>query len=319
MQKKSTMRVHAKNIDVLNTGLLLLSFAASLFLPFQLFLFSYAVLGPLHYLTEILWLKDRSFFTKRKNDWVIFTLGTVFVLLVSAYTSALALFSLFFLALVMTLTERLDVRVGAMILLPILFGFFAADPVITLFSVFVPTLIHVFLFTALFMLFGALKSKSPIGKVNVGLLLLLAVVIFVMPSLPTIEISESVRASYELSFILLHEALYTFFGIEGYSVVNVFSSELGISVMQFIAFSYTYHYINWFSKTGVIGWGKSVEPYLKWVIGIWVFSVALYLVSYQLGILALLFLSLLHVVLEFPLNHQSIIGIGKHVWYKVNA
>src|SRR4051812_35381772 len=60
----------ATTIDVLNIGLMLLALAIAAAVPFQLFLLSYAVLGPLHYLTEISWLHDRRFFTTRRLDWL---------------------------------------------------------------------------------------------------------------------------------------------------------------------------------------------------------------------------------------------------------
>src|ERR1043165_8502495 len=41
---------------------MIFSCVAAFVLPFELFLFSYAVLGPLHYLTEISWLHDRKYF-----------------------------------------------------------------------------------------------------------------------------------------------------------------------------------------------------------------------------------------------------------------
>ena len=39
------------------------------FMPFETFLFAYAFLGPLHYLTEISWLHDRQYFSKGKYDF----------------------------------------------------------------------------------------------------------------------------------------------------------------------------------------------------------------------------------------------------------
>ena len=42
-----------KKIDLLNIGLIALSLIIAIMLPFRLFSFSYAILGPLHYLTEI--------------------------------------------------------------------------------------------------------------------------------------------------------------------------------------------------------------------------------------------------------------------------
>jgi hypothetical protein len=51
-----------KQLDILNIGLMALSCMAAFLVPFELFLFSYAVLGPLHYLTEIGWLHKRNYF-----------------------------------------------------------------------------------------------------------------------------------------------------------------------------------------------------------------------------------------------------------------
>ena len=50
------MRLTTQQIDWLNIGFMVASAAAAYALPFEVFLFAYAVLGPLHYLTEISWL-----------------------------------------------------------------------------------------------------------------------------------------------------------------------------------------------------------------------------------------------------------------------
>ena len=47
-------------LNHLNSGLMLLSVAVAAVLPFELFLFAYAILGPAHYLTQISWLHDRN-------------------------------------------------------------------------------------------------------------------------------------------------------------------------------------------------------------------------------------------------------------------
>src|SRR5262245_66639062 len=71
-------RMSPRAVDQLNVGLMLGSLAAAFALPFELFLFAYAVLGPLHYLTEIAWLGEREFFMRRPGDkWV---LGAIAVL-----------------------------------------------------------------------------------------------------------------------------------------------------------------------------------------------------------------------------------------------
>src|SRR5215467_9024638 len=59
-------------VNYLNIGLMLASCSIALYIPFELFLFAYAVLGPAHYLTEISWLEKRGFFTKGKYDfWLL--------------------------------------------------------------------------------------------------------------------------------------------------------------------------------------------------------------------------------------------------------
>ena len=76
--------------------------------------------------------------------------------------------------------------------------------------------------------------------------------------------------------------------------------------MSFIAFAYTYHYLNWFSKTSIIQWHKINTKKLIVLIIIWIFSVVLYYINYKLGFIVLLTLSFLHVFIEFPLNIISI-------------
>ena len=56
--------MNAKKIDILNVALVIMSLFIAIKLPFELFLFSYAFLGPLHYLTEINWLHKKKYFEK---------------------------------------------------------------------------------------------------------------------------------------------------------------------------------------------------------------------------------------------------------------
>src|SRR5207237_1302776 len=56
--------------NYINIGLMIVSCMISFFVPFELFLFSYGVLGPLHYLTEIGWLHKKNYFTRGKYDFV---------------------------------------------------------------------------------------------------------------------------------------------------------------------------------------------------------------------------------------------------------
>ena len=81
------MRLTTAQINYLNGGLMFLSCLLAYFFPFELFLFSYAVLGPLHYLTEISWLHDRNYFIEAKRvrrarrAWLILVMITLAVML----------------------------------------------------------------------------------------------------------------------------------------------------------------------------------------------------------------------------------------------
>ncbi|MHC4852364.1 MAG: hypothetical protein ACYTF5_10115, partial [Planctomycetota bacterium] len=70
-------------VNHLNIGLMVASMAAAFVLPFEVFLISYAVLGPLHYLTELSWLHDRGYFAIHKSECV----GLVLIALLSVFAS----------------------------------------------------------------------------------------------------------------------------------------------------------------------------------------------------------------------------------------
>ena len=93
----------------------------------------------------------------------------------------------------------------------------------------------------------------------------------------------------------------------------MFITNSGFVIMRFVAFAYTYHYLNWFSKTSVIKWHLVPKKTLIATILIWLGSVGVYLYDYNLGIRTLFFLSFLHVFLEFPLNFTTFNGIGKEL------
>ncbi|MEM8681730.1 MAG: hypothetical protein AAGF97_20465, partial [Planctomycetota bacterium] len=127
------------------------------------------------------------------------------------------------------------------------------------------------------------------------------------------NVSEYVKDSY-LPFAGINMALYELFGYE--SIVSrqaFFKSPINIAITQFIAWAYTYHYLNWFSKTSIIGWHKVPKVRMAIVAVIWIASLALYAREYQLGLKWLFLLSFAHVLLEFPLNHRSFIGIGQEM------
>src|SRR5438046_2680884 len=85
------MPLTTAQLNYLNIALMACSTAAAFVFPFELFLLSYAVLGPLHYLTEISWLHDRKYFTESKDrkrkksqrGWLILVALTLVILITS--------------------------------------------------------------------------------------------------------------------------------------------------------------------------------------------------------------------------------------------
>jgi hypothetical protein len=242
----------------------------------------------------------------------------------------------------------------------------------------VPTLIHVYVFTGLFMLFGALKSRSKTGLLSVAAFLIIPIyLVYGLPVTPKknyisdygkeayyadgdgfFSTNVSIMRQFELSknmsnsdyinylikdsvekekaLIIFKDSLNKDFIIQnpdhpmymmsvpladskpGSPKENwwslVFFSSAGIMLMRFIAFAYMYHYLNWFSKTEVIRWHKVPKIRFVAVLLLWLTACALYAYNYSLGLSFLFFLSFTHVLLEFPLNMVSIVGIGKETY-----
>lgn len=310
-------------VNYINIGLMLVSAVLAFILPFELFLFSYAVLGPLHYLTEIGWLHKKNYFTKGKYDFLFLGLLCVLVFyysFISTKHSDMAVPNIILFGVIISLIFvfiKDNLYRVALILLAII-GIAMAktgESYFIWFGVFLPTIIHVFIFTWAFMLFGVLKNKSLSGYLSIIALVLIGLSFFVIKA-PALhyKVSEYVGKSYDL-FSLLNVYLVDFFGLTKgtNNMQTVYETNAGFIVMRFIAFAYTYHYLNWFSKTSVIQWHKVPKKVLFITIALWLLSVALYLYDYNFGLKALYFLSFLHVFLEFPLNVTSFRGILQSV------
>lgn len=311
-------------IDVLNILLLFVSLFLALLLPFELFLFSYAVLGPLHYLTEINWLHKKNYFVKdKKYIWILlaFTVAITFVSLFrylkleSSFSYYLNYYSkvllnvliisslLFSIGLVFFKDfKRIILALLSAFIVGLLFLKFIPLSFVIV-GVFLPTLIHVYLFTMVFMAFGTLKNRSIYGIIAIIILAIVPIFIFYNPFLSSYEISQSVKSTFlETRFKNVIVSINQILNDSSFLDFD-FNSAIIIKIQTFIAFAYTYHYLNWFSKTSLIGWNKNLSRnYIVLIFALWFASIALYLYSYRLGVLALFFLSMFHVIVEFPLN-----------------
>ncbi len=396
-------------INYINIGLMLITAALAFIMPFETFLFAYAFLGPLHYLTEISWLHDRQYFSKGKYDFLVLLIIGI-LLSIAAFASdfgydweiykqfvelnlfdKLLVFALFA-SVLFALVKNLIIKV---ITIAFLYVFVAgwlspekatqndSNTLVFALTSLVPTLIHVYVFTGLFMLYGALKSRSKSGIWQIiGFIIIPIILVFTIPvnpqgnnltgygenayyakgngffmtnvsimnhfkwidekymtnrqyldsfvlkessGFPMLEkkrIKDSLASKLSAAYLVenqdnefyqkpipLRYALPT--NSKDYFWNSVFFSTIGIMLMRFIAFAYLYHYLNWFSKTEVIRWHKVPKVRFIGVVVIWLASCGFYLYDYSLGLSVLFFLSFTHVLLEFPLNIVSIVGIGK--------
>ena len=330
-------------VDIANFFLIWLTLALALAWPFQLFLFSYIVIGPLHYLTEINWLEKQNYFLRQGDSRVFVWSMVVLVLLLTigavapdmgnwrwtksvhasiynspgnplkeilTWTWSLMLVA-FVTAAAWLFTENWIVRAGVIVFCLLCSFFFYTMPVAaTLFGVLLPTIGHVFFFTILFMLYGTMKARSAWGYLNVISMFLVVAVIVLWPMTikPGILDGSVIEMTIASAFQYVNLAISRWLHLTNGGQVDLYSPAF-FKVQAFIAFAYTYHYLNWFSKTSIIKWHQVPGKKSVFSIVLWIASIALYKVDYRLGFAAISALSVLHIVLEFPLNFVSMRGI----------
>lgn len=251
-------------INYLNIGLMIISAIAAYILPFEVFLFAYAFLGPLHYLTEISWLHDRQYFAKGKFDFIPLLLIGILLSYAALANDfefhmdflmkyqemslgdiliCLALFS----SILFAFVKNLYVKIASILFLFIfIYKYFNSGRDTDNFAVFaitslVPTLIHVYLFTGLFMLYGALKSRSKSGLISVAVFAFIPILLMkFMPETQVMPITDYGKAAYyangdgffNTNAVILKEFGYDTTGeakMKNYTVVNIinsFSEEL---------------------------------------------------------------------------------------------
>lgn len=339
------LQLNSNQVNYLNIGLMLLSALLAFLFPFELFLLVYAVLGPLHYLTEISWLHDKNYYTRGKGE-VLFLIGAsvAVTFIYFGWVPSAPKGSMEFLTAWAFLGALLFVLVKGknllwLSLLPgalVAFLFCQAPALRVFFGMFLPTLVHVFLFTGLFILLGALRGKSFSGLASLGVFAALAACFFLVhPAHPDYQASDYVQNSYGTlmengsgtsPFIMMNYFIAKSLQFRGLAPVGfplgdavksinyfLYHNPAALALMSFVAFAYTYHYLNWFSKTSIIGWNR-IPCQRAWaLLGLWGLSLALYAYNYSLGLQWLFYLSFAHVLLEFPLNQLTLLGIGREL------
>lgn len=308
------------NIDILNIFLILLSGVFAYVIPFQTFLFVYAFLGPFHYLTEINWLQQRNYFLNHKNN-VSYLLIPILLIGCIVYIPSLSFlktsipFLIFFTFLVAifnsTHTQKLHKNWKFILLVCIGFitAYYFRKGFHTAFSIFLPSLIHVFIFTGIFIFSGFLKTRNKLSLLTFIVFIVTSFFLF-SDNMNSTFFMEDIQNKY-IPFEELNNAVFSIFNKEILASQDIYFSSFGIRIMQFIAFAYTYHYLNWFSKTSIIQWHKTSKTKISIILLIWVLSVLLYIYNYNTGLYWLYLLSLSHVILEFPLNITTVKNLIK--------
>jgi hypothetical protein len=314
-----------ESVERLNVVLMIVSCVAAFAAPFHLFLFAYAILGPLHYLTEISWLHDRDYFAPRKGArrWWLMLVGAAMLVLMYGYVSndllqrpvaptfEIGLTYLVFFAAPLLLWVRHPVNAVALLMVAAAgVALFSSARVYALLAYFIITIVHVLIFTAAFVLQGALRSRSRWGFLSLGVFAACIGAVFAIEAAPVLAASAAVRGVYSF-FEPLNVQLLALIGRRG---EGIYDSSGALAVMRLIAFAYTYHYLNWFSKTSIIRWHDVPRSRFVAIIAVWIAAVAIYAHDYALGLSLLYMLSLLHVLLEFPLNHKTFAGIATAIW-----
>ncbi len=303
---KTLMGVHAIDqtlrADKLNIFMMLLSCALAYILPFELALYSYAFLGPAHYLTQISWMHDRKYFAGSPMLFFPFLAMTMAIALnrfgyweYASHIYILVLITALSISIAVIHTRTFKLRLmltGFLILFFLSVGKYAPGPLYA-FLLLVPTVIHVYFFTGFFILKGALKSQNGWAILSLIVFIACGMIFFIAAPAAHVISPDYVKANIGFFATL----------VKNITDILSFSGKVNpLSALGFLSFAYTYHYLNWFTKVNVIRWNDIPRQRLVFIIALYLMSISLYLVNYQLGLSALFALSLLHVFLELPLN-----------------
>ncbi len=286
-------------LDSAHLALMLLALLLSYILPFELVLFSYAVLGPAHYLTEISWLHERSYFLPHRLFALALLIITIFMVLLRGNHGANSFLLVLTLSLCVSLAFSKDWQSRAIIAcvgLCLALILASYGPAAFVVAILVPSLVHVSLFTFVFILVGYLNSRSRFQMALAIVYVLSIALILIYPPLPN-ELREFAKLTPRY-FGGFSEALGDLIGTKDF--------PFDARVAGLLSFVYTYHYLNWFIKVRLINWHKVPTGRLATIALLSLAATGLYIFDYGLGLSLLFSLSLLHVVLEFPLNAVSL-------------
>ena len=299
-----------ERVNAINSVLVVVSFCVALLLPYQLLFFSYVFLGPAHYLTQISWLHDKQYFINSRKILLPLICATVIALLFEYRLTAPAIaFSLILSAYYVAQKQARNSLLLIFSAMTIAFALSMIPSAAFFFAVLLPTVVHTFIFTGSFLLVGYLKSNDKRAAITLTLFIGLGLSFFFIPHewLQSANHFDTLPGDY---FDNVADFLSDL-------TAPVRAIEYASNIFAFLSFVYTYHYLNWFSKTGLIRWHEVSKKRGAFMVALYFIAISIYLYDLELGFTALLSLSLLHVLLEFPLNIKTFGAIGKSLQQKL--
>jgi hypothetical protein len=307
-------------IGVINLLLIAFSFLISFLYPISTFILAYAILGPLHYLTQLNWLSKKEFFSKNGLlKYAILILSGMATLIYLAefksvvnidwYLGRTFIASIVIIAVLVTIIglSKSDLKKKVIFLAPvILIAFLLSSNTyyLIIIGVLFVSVIHVYLFTLLHMLSGFAKKRVTLDLVNSIVMIVVPIIIYFNP-VSQYSPGEEYFSNNQFISGLANNISY----LLGYRSDSI-STVVFLKLVWFIAFAYLYHYLNWFSKTKIIHWDDGLTKKKTIVIcSISLIFSCVYLLGFEIGLIATLFLSYLHVFAELPINYISIKNI----------
>jgi hypothetical protein len=296
--------------DAIHLGLMLAALGLTYLVPFELLLLSYVVLGPAHYFTEISWLHDRKYFLPHRSVPIVLAIVAVIAAIVdNASWFGLVMWLAFVVcALLAAATTALQATALAIIAIWLTAVMAMNGLSLAVLGILLPTLIHVSLFTLVFMVLGAIRSGSRTQALLVVAYVAAIVLLLTAPPSASTQIPAFAKVGHAY-FGNVAPALGRLLGIA--------DLKLDTRLTSLLAFVYSYHYLNWFIKAEVIRWTDISRGRLALIVAASATSTALYFYDYTFGFTVLLALSLVHVVLEFPLNSLALRQLGTAIGQSV--
>jgi hypothetical protein len=300
-------------LNYMNIFLMVVSAVLGYQHPFEVFLIAYAVVGPLHFLTEMSWLHDRRYFTTGRFDWLLLALPAIPIALIDRTDIVpngpwvtVTMSALFLGAAVMALAKNGGQKPIFFFWSVLLGSTLCFEPHLRLFFIFLlPSIVHVYFFTGMFIFHGAMKARLASGYLSFLVFIFLGIQFFVFrpPAAPTTVDPRVLAEASTFAYLLVQKL------INGFHLEHDWDTV--VAIMRFVTYIYLYHYLNWFSKTRVIGWHRVKVKRLLLIGSAYLLTLATLFIDYTTGMIVVCPLSMAHVFLEYPLDIRTMAAIGK--------